>query len=587
MLELDRNLKSQNVKVFPSSDKIRAELKKRSDHIDQNIFTGEMNLVINARTLEEKLVPYVYIVNLKSHLEYVVNNLIVTGKFVTDEHFHDEIWVMIGADKGGGSSKLVLSVLNSTLVNSTDHTELISYFEAVDTYSNMKIIFGKIFDQLPQIRYVECSRGTLAIRFFLIGFSVLEQLRKRDGKPHTPDHIVVQCRTVADYNVNAEKQQPGQNTKSICNEMLVRIDDLDHLVPPPLHISLGLGLLFFEMLEQKCQEVDNEGLKDRDIDLYRNWKEKSLDVCAVQEELNQNISNAKQNDFVECIDCDSPYHKQCIFGPTANFKCMECCTGKTMSADSIVKLKIQAISEKKSELADLKSRLSEAQNQLQEIFKVVNSSMGPVTKRLNEILAEIGIDRQAYYGGCIVGNHINKMLKNDDKSNNPQKLCSVLSGHADDDYTKFLELFERLSNLYALYTACRFLTADEKSLFRKLCHDFGRFYTDAFPSFTITPKLHILIYHAPDFVDMWGSLGLFGEQGLEGKHASVNRDNRIYCTVRDQVLRTKYLFINQGLYATKPPKSEERNENASVVAFTSVKITLDSVKSVKGLFECR
>jgi len=36
--------------------------------------------------------------------------------------------------------------------------------------------------------------------------------------------------------------------------------------------------------------------------------------------------------------------------------------------------------------------------------------------------------------------------------------------------------------------------------------------------FSISPKFHILMFHAPDFLEMWGSIGLSGEQGLEAWH---------------------------------------------------------------------
>jgi len=34
----------------------------------------------------------------------------------------------------------------------------------------------------------------------------------------------------------------------------------------------------------------------------------------------------------------------------------------------------------------------------------------------------------------------------------------------------------------------------------------------SFPWVNISPKLHILMYHALDFLDLFGSIGLYGEQ---------------------------------------------------------------------------
>jgi len=40
----------------------------------------------------------------------------------------------------------------------------------------------------------------------------------------------------------------------------------------------------------------------------------------------------------------------------------------------------------------------------------------------------------------------------------------------------------------------------------------------SFGWFSISPKFHILMFHAPNFLEMWGSIGLYEEQGLEGWH---------------------------------------------------------------------
>jgi len=35
---------------------------------------------------------------------------------------------------------------------------------------------------------------------------------------------------------------------------------------------------------------------------------------------------------------------------------------------------------------------------------------------------------------------------------------------------------------------------------------------------SISPKLHILMFHASDFLALWGRIGPYGEQGLEAWH---------------------------------------------------------------------
>jgi len=44
----------------------------------------------------------------------------------------------------------------------------------------------------------------------------------------------------------------------------------------------------------------------------------------------------------------------------------------------------------------------------------------------------------------------------------------------------------------------------------------------------ITPKLHALACHGADFLDEFGSLGLFAKQGLEAWHDYVNQNAVVF-----------------------------------------------------------
>jgi len=44
----------------------------------------------------------------------------------------------------------------------------------------------------------------------------------------------------------------------------------------------------------------------------------------------------------------------------------------------------------------------------------------------------------------------------------------------------------------------------------------------------VSPKLHILLAHAPYFLDEFGSIGLYGEQGLEAWHGRYSQTARLY-----------------------------------------------------------
>ena len=43
--------------------------------------------------------------------------------------------------------------------------------------------------------------------------------------------------------------------------------------------------------------------------------------------------------------------------------------------------------------------------------KGVNEKEGPLVKSLDSALQEIGVQRQQYFGGAFIGNHVHKALK--------------------------------------------------------------------------------------------------------------------------------------------------------------------------------
>jgi len=44
----------------------------------------------------------------------------------------------------------------------------------------------------------------------------------------------------------------------------------------------------------------------------------------------------------------------------------------------------------------------------------------------------------------------------------------------------------------------------------------------------LSPKLHILLARASDFLDAFGSIGLYGDQGLEAWHGRYTQTARLY-----------------------------------------------------------
>ena len=77
----------------------------------------------------------------------------------------------------------------------------------------------------------------------------------------------------------------------------------------------------------------------------------------------------------------------------------------------------------------------------------------------------------------------------------------------------------------------------------------------------MTPKLHMLKDHALEFLENWGSsIGLYGEQGIEGLHATINRLNVSYSSMHpktkrmESMLKEHYMRINPESKTLRPNK---------------------------------
>ena len=96
-----------------------------------------------------------------------------------------------------------------------------------------------------------------------------EHLKHHPKTPHTPEHCPCEIRTVEGYigNYNANVQDDrangdmrlnGKEHFSVVGTMIFPLRSLDQVVPPSLHITLGVTLLLYNLLLKECQAVDEE-----------------------------------------------------------------------------------------------------------------------------------------------------------------------------------------------------------------------------------------------------------------------------------------------------------------------------------------
>lgn len=102
--------------------------------------------------------------------------------------------------------------------------------------------------------------------------------------------------------------------------------------------------------------------------------------------------------------------------------------------------------------------------------------------------------------------------------------------------------------------------------------DLMSYYRDIFKNQTITPKLHMLEEHVIPFLRKWHApFGLYGEQGLESLHASMNKLMASFASMPNPVEKMKsymkehYTRVNPNLKETYThlfdPKSRKNKKS--------------------------
>lgn len=91
------------------------------------------------------------------------------------------------------------------------------------------------------------------------------------------------------------------------------------------------------------------------------------------------------------------------------------------------------------------------------------------------------------------------------------------------------------------------------------------YYRSTWPDQTVTPKLHMLEDHALQFLENWGyAFGLYGEQGVESLHATINRLNVNFRSMHpktrrmEAMLKEHYMSVNPESKSKRPAPPAKR-----------------------------
>jgi len=136
---------------------------------------------------------------------------------------------------------------------------------------------------------------------------------------------------------------------------------------------------------------------------------------------------------------------------------------------------------------------------------------------------DVGVSPVPYWGGTFEENACHKIGRC------LAAVCDVLEGFVlparAAAYRQACELWTAL--LPVLNRAVIF-GADERSTFRRQAADFVDLLRSSLEWASITPQLHVLVCHAADWLETYGSFWLFSEQGLEAWHGYFNQNATVF-----------------------------------------------------------
>jgi len=124
-----------------------------------------------------------------------------------------------------------------------------------------------------------------------------------------------------------------------------------------------------------------------------------------------------------------------------------------------------------------------------------------------------------YHGGNFIGRDCHTV------GDNCAIVCAALKEKVFETHLAAYEFAWSLWNgVRKTLTRAAVIPADEVSRFRSDTAAMVCLLKSSFPWLSISPKLHILMCHAPDLLESFGSIGLYGEQGLEAWHGRYGQN---------------------------------------------------------------
>jgi len=146
------------------------------------------------------------------------------------------------------------------------------------------------------------------------------------------------------------------------------------------------------------------------------------------------------------------------------------------------------------------------------------------THRLAALLREeVGVTPVPYHGGGFIGRDCHRIGDRSDA------ICRLLLLELTEEYhTAYKRAWLLWNRVRKHLNRAATATAEEVKQFRADTTALDTHLKRSFPWMSISPKLHMLLCHAADYMHLYGSIGLYGEQAIEAWHGRYGQSARKY-----------------------------------------------------------
>ena len=304
-------------------------------HLQQADLAVDKLLLESAGSSTTREIKAVHVLKARDLHSYICSVFAILKNQTTYFHEHPEreVNILIGGDKGGSYTKLHFEIVAPGIVSSAYNVHIFAMFEALDSRQNMLKVLEPFEGPVKNMQHKDFTLlGGFKINVFFNGdFKMLDlvmghqtsvtypsikdlvslsHLKTHGGTPHTPENCKIELRGISDYMENfianvvddriGTVNRKGKHHSSIIGTPLIPINSLSNIVPPVLHITLGIVLKLFQIILSEVRKLDCYRITEVQKEIEKEWevgsnelKEKKNDMYKLCDKL-LNLMNFKE-----------------------------------------------------------------------------------------------------------------------------------------------------------------------------------------------------------------------------------------------------------------------------------------------------